>query len=183
MVWCIFWMPCLFIWFDAKMWNVLWQRFKYGLSTCSEFHTFSYVCGWCYNVGQTKKCCGLRIHSKCSFLPRWFSCRMSMAQGNNHEMLWFWCSGIYFIDQCSSAWNKCYKSDAVSLEYKSDIVSIAKGILNVIEVLPRRSWWVEDDSLRIIRRFWACTSVSKRSLAPRAGTMEGIKGRYYYVMS
>ena len=52
MVLCIFWMPCLFIWFYANIWNVFWQWLKYFLSTWSDFYNRSYVFCWFCNAGR-----------------------------------------------------------------------------------------------------------------------------------
>ena len=95
---------------------------------------------------------------------------------------------VYFIGQCSSAWNAAIKVmlslqdgavECILAWGKSDILNMAKEILNVMEVLHHRPRWVWDASLGKTRRFWACMRVSNPLRTPRAGTMEGIKGRYY----
>ena len=49
-----------------------------------------------------------------------------------------------------AGWHRIMQSRS---NIKSVILTIAAEILNVIEFLPRRSWWVEDDSLGTTRRF------------------------------
>ena len=154
LVLCICWMLCLFTKVYATLRNAFWSRLKSGLWTCHVFNTCSYAFDLFSNAGLHASCCGSRILSTLSFLPRTFSCIMGMAQGKNDAMLIISCIFVCFIGQCCSAWKTVIK---VMLSLQDGVVectfargecvilNMATEIIDVIKVWPRRPRWVWDD--------------------------------------